>query len=98
MRPTALFGMSLLVVLSMSPNAGADDDADVDATVVDDADAGLSAGDVEEPVGLQPTVFDSNLGCAVANSEDPSAACGPIGLGVLAAAFVRRRRSKGPSR
>jgi MYXO-CTERM domain-containing protein len=84
----------LLGALGMSTRARADEDADVDdaSSIVDDADAS-DAG----PTGLQPTVFDSNLGCSLApdfpaGSADLAKAMGAMGLATLSAALLRRRR------
>ena len=66
--------MIAMALLAVSSRAHADEDASIaeDASALGDAsttdaDAGSdSVGDDEVPVGLQPTVFDSNLGCAMA--------------------------------
>jgi hypothetical protein len=82
----------------MSTNARADEDAsDDDASIADDAgldDVDANADDAG-PVGLQPTVFDSNLGCSTtpvhANGPDSESGVALMGAAALSAALLRRR-------
>jgi len=109
MTPRTLTFVIVMVLLAVSSRARADEDASVaeDASALGDAsttnaDAGAnSVGDDEVPVGLQPTVFDSNLGCAMAprGQHHDSSSTSWIGL-FLALTTIslvsggRRRNSK----
>lgn len=83
-----------LVLLGARARADVDASAtDADATgVAQDDDA--SAGDDEGSSSLQPTVFDSNLGCDMAGGPDSSPAIlfPASGLGLFAIVFAIRRR------
>jgi hypothetical protein len=100
-KRTILFGAFIAAFALASSRAQADSDASIDgAGVVDAASDGAGgAGGDEAPVGLQPTVFDSNLGCSVGGA--PAADVLPLvsGTTLLAAAwFLARAGRKGRRR
>ncbi len=89
-------GLFVLIVSSIASSTSARADEE-DATVADGDDAGIAieAGDQEEPVGLQPTVFDSNLGCNIADQPSPGSGLILVGALTLVIALVSRRLQRG---
>ncbi len=85
---SAVVSLGVMTTLARAADGGAEGGADASDEPIDDASD-------EGPVGLQPTVFDSNLGCAVATAHSPPWFRGPVVLGgaiVLLSVLRRQRR------
>lgn len=96
MKILALFAVTLFLGSATPGSARAEEDAGIDAG---QDDAAADAAEPEEPaeeapVGLQPAVYDSNLGCA-ANGRGTSLPAIAAFAALFAVWLIARARMRG---